>query len=80
MKKLEVHTIWFWRKRRGLSETYLAHAVGVHLNTLRNWEKDPSVIPLAKANAMAKILEIKTEQIDDKHDYRDTDEMRSFKC
>lgn len=63
-KQLEKKSLWDWRKSKGLSETELGKAVGSHLNTIRYWEEKPSIIPLAKALAIAKVLGIKVEQID----------------
>ena len=63
-KQLEKKSVWDWRKSKGLSETELGKAVGSHLNTIRYWEEKPSIIPLAKALAIAKVLGIKVEQID----------------
>lgn len=63
-KQLLKKTLWDWRKASGLSETQLGNAVGSHLNTIRYWEEKPSIIPLAKALAIAKVLGIRVEQID----------------
>lgn len=63
-KQLEKKSLWDWRKEKGLSETQLGNEVGSHLNTIRYWEEKPSIIPLGKALAIAKVLGIKVEQID----------------
>ena len=74
-RNLEVHSLWFWRKKALMSETELDNAVGVHLNCVRNWQKKPSVIPLQKAKMLAKVLGIKVEQIESEHDYRELNEL-----
>lgn len=78
MKKLEIHSLWYWRKLRGFSETDLANAVNVHMNSIRNWQEKPSIIPLKKANELAKVLEIDVRQIEDEHDYRELDETEQM--
>jgi len=78
-KKLEVHSLWYWRKKALLSETELANAVGVHMNCLRNWQTKPSVIPLQKAKMLAEILGIKVEQIESEHDYHELNEVLNEK-
>ncbi len=74
-KQLEVHSLWYWRKKAFLSETDLANAVGVHMNSVRNWQEKPSTIPLQKAKQMAKVLGIKVEQIESEHDYHELNEV-----
>lgn len=73
-KQKAIHSLWYWRKKKGLTETELGNAVGVHLNSVRRWEKNPQIIPLAKANAMATVLGISVEQIEFEHDYRELGE------
>ena len=73
-KQKTVHSLWFWRKQKGLTETELGDAVGVHMTSIRRWQKDPTIIPLAMAYRLAETLNIDVKQIDYEHNYKDLGE------
>jgi transcriptional regulator with XRE-family HTH domain len=79
LAKKQVHSLWYWRKKALLSETELANAVGVHMNSIRNWQEKPSTIPLQKAKQIAEVLGIKVEQIESEHDYHELNEVLNEK-
>ena len=73
-KQKPIHSLWFWRKRKGLTETELGKAVGVHMTSIRRWQLDPTIIPLAMAYKLAEVLGIDVKQIDYEHNYKELGE------
>ena len=43
---------------RGYSQEQLAEKLGVHINTISNWEKDTSKVPMRFADKISKILDM----------------------
>lgn len=56
-------TLEQWRKIRGYSQEKMAELCGVHINTYRMWEQNPSSIKLGKALEIAEILGITVDDI-----------------
>ena len=49
-------TLREWRNAKEISQSALAQALGVHVNTYSAWEKDPDKMPLGAAVRAAYIL------------------------
>ena len=51
-------TLKQWRNIRGLTLIDVAQEVGVHFTTIARWEKEPTVIPIKRVEALEKALNI----------------------
>lgn len=49
-------TIREWRRTREISQQKAADAIGVHVNTYINWEKNPGVIPIKHIYTLAALF------------------------
>ena len=52
-----------WRRLKKISKEEMAQKLGVHRNTITNWETNPSIIPIEKAYKMADIYEVELNDI-----------------
>lgn len=52
-----------WRRLKKLSKEEMAQKLGVHRNTITNWENNPSIIPIEKAYQMADIYGVELNDI-----------------
>ncbi len=52
-----------WRETRGLSQTYIANAMGVTVRTVAAWERMQSGIPSTQLARLAPILEISLSRL-----------------
>ena len=52
-----------WRRLKKISKEEMAQKLGVHRNTITNWEANPSIIPIEKAYMMANIYEVELNDI-----------------
>lgn len=60
---MEVRTIKQIRLAKEISLEDMARFCNVHVNTYRNWEKKPGIIPISKASLICKKLEVDLEQV-----------------
>lgn len=51
------------RVGKGLTQEQAADAVGVHQNTISNWEDKPSSVPISKAYALAKLYAVSLDDL-----------------
>jgi transcriptional regulator with XRE-family HTH domain len=56
-------TIGAWRYSMRLTQADMAAACGVSVSTFRHWEREPGMIPIDKAVAIADKLDVSIEQI-----------------
>lgn len=56
-------TIKAWRCARGMTQAEFADKCGVHVNTVREWEKNPQSIKVSNAIRVAEVLGITLEDI-----------------
>ena len=56
-------TLKEWRRAKGISQETMAEKCGIHINTYRAWEENPSEIRLGKAQLMADALGIALKDI-----------------
>ncbi len=56
-------TVKEWRLIKQITMQRLADAIGVHVNTIRSYEKDPKHIPIDKAMAIAKFYGVDINDI-----------------
>lgn len=56
-------TIRGWRKAREMTQEELAAKLNVSTQTICNWEKDSSVIPIAKCFELAKVFNVELNDI-----------------
>lgn len=56
-------TIYQWRKVQNISQKKLALAMGVHENTIRNWERHPEKLSAQKAEKIAEALGVPLNNI-----------------
>lgn len=49
-------TLREWRNAKEISQSSLAKALGVHVNTYSAWEKEPDKMPLGAAVRVADLL------------------------
>lgn len=56
-------TLKEWRRVKGISQETMAEKCGIHINTYRAWEENPSEIRLGKAQLMADALGIALKDI-----------------
>lgn len=52
-----------WRKLKGISQQKLADYCGVHVNTIRAWEENPTIIPIGKAFKISECFKISIDSI-----------------
>lgn len=52
-----------WRRLRGISKEEMSERLGIHRNTLTNWENNPGMIPMEKAIQIADILNVSLNDI-----------------
>ena len=52
-----------WRRVRKMTQAELGEKLGVHANTIRNWELKPSSIPIEKAVEMAAAFNVSIDDI-----------------
>lgn len=53
----------FWRKVRGLSQSDLAHLIGVTYVTISNWERGETLPTKDQVDRAAKILRVKARDL-----------------
>jgi transcriptional regulator with XRE-family HTH domain len=56
-------TIYQWRKVKDISQKKLAIIMGVHENTIRNWERHPEKLTIEKAEKIADALNVPIDSI-----------------
>jgi len=56
-------TIPEWRRVKNISMLEMSSLLGVHYNTYRRWEEDPSSIKMGFVEKIAKILEVDISDI-----------------
>jgi len=52
-----------WRLIKGVSQKELADKIGVHVNTIFNWEKDPSTSPIGQVAMLCMALDCSPNEI-----------------
>lgn len=57
------HTLREWRRLKEVSQKELAGRLGVHPNTIINWEEHPEKITAEKAGLVAGALGVKIDDI-----------------
>lgn len=60
---METLTLREWRMAKEISQESMAEVCGIHVNTYRNWEKNPKEIPISKAYKIALALGVRMDQI-----------------
>lgn len=61
------HTLREWRRLREITQETMAELCGIHVNTYRSWEENPSEIKLSCAYKIADRLGITLDDIDFAH-------------
>jgi transcriptional regulator with XRE-family HTH domain len=56
-------TIYQWRKVKDISQKKMGILLGVHENTVRNWEKHPEKLTIEKAEKIAEALDVPLDSI-----------------
>ena len=56
-------TLAEWRRVKKISQEKMAQMLGVHVNTYAAWEKNKARMPVDKAFAAAKVLEVNIDSI-----------------
>ncbi len=56
-------TLVQWRKIKNITQRQLAANMGVHENTIRNWEEHPERLTLEKAEKVSKALGVPQKNI-----------------
>lgn len=56
-------TIAEWRKIKGVSQEKMAEILGIHVNTYRYWEHNPSAVTFVNARKIVGILGITLDDI-----------------
>lgn len=51
------------RARHNMTQEEVAKALGVHPNTYRGWERDPSMIQISKVYSIAELFDVSIDDI-----------------
>ena len=56
-------TLKAWRQAREKTQSDMAKACNVHINTYRRWESNPGIMPIDKAIAVSDCLQVRLDDI-----------------
>ena len=56
-------TLAEWRRAKNISQEEMAKACGIHINTYRRWEENPTEIRICYADKMAERLGVNISDI-----------------
>lgn len=57
------HTFREWRRLKEMSQQELADRVGVHVNTICNWEEHPETMTIGRALDVVKALGVTIDDV-----------------